>query len=413
LENIKSGVSTAPCSICSQTLSESNFQFQFIDEKLICKSCIERMYVKCNICGLRHKKENTLSDFPFNTGKIVICKPCVEQRFKKCSCCEQFVYINEVHNYNEIAYCQECYRKNFETCPTCNAVFKRGTITRRIHDVHQRKMCDKCWAYYGPILAYNHKPSFDVVGRGPHYLGVELEVEVADHNKAERGLRAAEIMNILGDFAILKEDGSLTVGFEICTVPASLSEHRAIWNKFFDAVPQNLMSYNAEKCGLHVHCSRRPLTVLAVAKAVVFVNDPANKQFIELIACRPPNKYCLIKNKRYWSVNERETGGRDDRFEAINLINKETIEFRIFRGTLNRSSFFKALEFCAAMVSFCMCAKHSVKDCRKLENFIKFVSESRKEYPYLYAFIASRWLKQPDDKWITEHGFGTAFKGER
>jgi hypothetical protein len=99
-------------------------------------------------------------------------------------------------------------------------------------------------------------------------------------------------------------------------------------------------------------------------------------------------------------------GRHEDRHEAINLMNKETVEFRIFKGTLKPQSFFKALEFCDALLHFCLLGNNSISYCKSVPNFIKYVEENRKDYPHLWAFICAKWLKQNND-WAKKYGFGT------
>jgi hypothetical protein len=266
--------------------------------------------------------------------------------------------------------------------------------------------CDKCFVFYGPIKIYEEKPKIEFQGKPPHYYGIELEVELQNQKREERGAKAQEVINLFDDFAIVKEDGSLTCGFEICTKPASKEEHIIRWNKFFDHLPDNLVSFNSERgnCGLHIHCSKKPLSLLSIAKMVVFINDEKNQPHIETIAGRRSGNYSCICKKAYGTVKRIGYLNRGDRYEAINLVNHDTIEFRIFKGTLKRESFFKAIEFCDSLIQFCMMGNNGITYCKSWDNYVNYVSERNKDYPHLYAFICAKFLKQ-ENKLTKKFGF--------
>jgi len=141
---------------------------------------------------------------------------------------------------------------------------------------------------------------------------------------------------------------------------------------------------------------------------LVFVNDANNKGFIECIAGRTANNYCKIQKKKHGDA-QRPGHQHEDRHEAINLMNPHTIEFRIFKGTLKRQSFFKALEFCDALIHFCLLGQNSIKHCRSVKNFIQYVDENKKTYPHLWAFICVKFKSSDEEskKWINKYGFGS------
>jgi hypothetical protein len=189
---------------------------------------------------------------------------------------------------------------------------------------------------------------------------------------------------------ITKEDGSLSFGYEICTRPASYDEHRKAWEPVFQLKDvgrlNGMVSYSNDNCGLHVHVSREGITQHAIALMVCFTNLPKNRRFVQVIANRAPNRYTQFKAKRMsnaaWSTN--------DKYEAVNLNHPETIEFRIFKGTMRRSSFFKALEFVTALTDFCM-STYNTRIALSVSAFIRYVKSNETKYRYLSAYIDNRW----------------------
>src|SRR6266404_5801356 len=84
------------------------------------------------------------------------------------------------------------------------------------------------------IQTWVDKPNLIPLGKKSFYdyfLGVELEVEVK--NPVFREDTAQSVCGLLKDFIIVKADASLKYGFEICTRPADLQEHKTNWKTFF------------------------------------------------------------------------------------------------------------------------------------------------------------------------------------
>jgi len=83
----------------------------------------------------------------------------------------------------------------------------------------------------------------------------------------------------------------------------------------------------------------------------------------------------------YKVKNAKKDKGGHSRYTAINICNTNTIEIRIFRGTLAPGSFFKNIEFCAALFEFTRDNKNT-----DLNNFKQFI-QNRAEFKNLAKFI--------------------------
>jgi hypothetical protein len=203
-------------------------------------------------------------------------------------------------------------------------------------------------------------------------------------------------------FAITKSDGSLSNGFEICTRPASLEAHRENWSAFFGrqsngdrCAIRTLISHDASSCGLHIHASRAPLSETAIATIVCFINLPRNARFIACVAGRDANTYCKMKRKRFANAHV-PTG---DKYEAVNLNHRNTIEFRSFKGTLKKATFFKSLEFVDALIHFVTSGnEYTLRSKMSAKVFVHYVRRNAHKWPILWAFIQARWKgKTPDN----------------
>jgi hypothetical protein len=237
------------------------------------------------------------------------------------------------------------------------------------------------------IKDYQSKPSFNCLGRSPYgvFFGVELEVEVKDFDKEDK---AHQITDVVNGFAITKHDGSLNYGFEICSSPASLDYHENVWNGFFkEEILEGLKAFGTTTAGMHVHISRAPLSDLQIGKIISFIHNPENAKFIRRIAQRDSNKYNdYSKVKKVSSAHDKYLIN-EARYTAVNLLNKNTVEIRIFKSNLKRESFLKNIEFCAALTAFTWVANCSIKEAQSWRMFAKFVRKNRKFYPRLYSYL--------------------------
>lgn len=309
-----------------------------------CEDCYRRLVVVCCMCGDETDDAQTYN-------RQYYCPTCYEEHFFTCHCCGETVHEDDVSFYSgDHPYCREC-----------------------IVDSHIKP-------YNANVLSCLGK---DYVGKFPKdriLMGVELETE-AEGNFPDTVHRLAETV---GDFCIFKRDGSLSdEGIEIVSLPATLTTHKELWDKFFNRLPQGLVSWTGENCGMHVHVSRKPLGMLRIGKMIVFLNDKNNRSLVTQIAGRYGNDYCVPKQK---SITQVEG---EDRYEMLNLLPTDTVEFRIFRGTLNREHFYANLEFVDSLVRFC--GRESIRRINK-ECYLEYVRKNRKEYPYLVDFLRKRDL---------------------
>lgn len=249
---------------------------------------------------------------------------------------------------------------------------------------------------------YYSKPTFNPVGEAlfREFMGVELEVEVDYKDSTDKETlkkarnRAVYLANKSlnsgenSGFSIIKCDGSLANGFEICSRPASMSLHKTAWNKFFEETPSNVVA--KDTCGMHVHISKEPLSSLQIGKILVFLHSSKNRKFIETIAGRASCHYSDFSSERRLNHALNKYKGSFTHYSAVNLLNPNTIEIRIFKSTVDKTRFFANLEFCHALVKFTFPGTSSITDCSQHSKFIEFVACNRKFYPNLVNFLIEK-----------------------
>jgi len=236
-----------------------------------------------------------------------------------------------------------------------------------------------------------------------YLYGIECETEFTGREDGLRAKLALQAWKALGqDFCIIKHDGSLSgkrdpepgekvrrggdFGFEIVSAPCDIETHRERWRRL-ESMPdyKQLRAWDVGTCGLHIHVSRAPMTSLQICRLSYMINHPKLKGFIEMVAGRAAARYNKFVPKRLPDGTKPNID--KDKYTAINLKHSASIEFRIFRGTVNWRHIIRNLEFVAACVAYCHPADRSLKDLESHEKFVTFISEHRKEWPEL-----NRWL---------------------
>jgi len=232
-------------------------------------------------------------------------------------------------------------------------------------------------------------------------IGLELEVEINDRNNRES--KAQELIDAIQchtdkkgldhRYCQLERDGSLDYGFEIVTGFTGLDVHRKQL-EFFKNQWSGVRSHNTSTCGLHVHICKSDMTLYHGAKLILFINDEKNHSLIKALARRTESGYAKIKNKKdniVWLKNARETRNplnnlNADRYEALNFQNPNTIEFRLFKGTLRYETIQACLEF--SFLSWHFTKDASIKDLT-IEKFLEFINkpENRSDSIYLRSYL--------------------------
>lgn len=275
---------------------------------------------KCYECESR---EN-ITTLTLNENTHNICTSCAEkQSYWTCTFCEEYFGGN-----NGSALCSRCTIEYYCEC---------GEVVTSPED-----FCSSCYERKQKelIRPYSYKPLPIFIGKGPLYLGIELEV-LAD-------LQTASILKIVSSYkAYLKSDSSINGdGFEIVTHPMSLNKQLNFWEEVLVLKKANI--YPHSSCGMHVHVSRKPLSQLQIGKILVFLNNPENNHWVDKIAGRYENTYCFRNEKTLGDVNCPTS-----RYEALNLTNDSTIEFRVFSSTNKYEEIASRIEFCHALTKYC------------------------------------------------------------
>lgn len=260
---------------------------------------------------------------------------------------------------------------------------------------------DAYWTPYGNLLANYHSSrqrGFNVIDspwfqRNRRAFGMELEVQNRTGDLTQKLGKVHEALNHktlqTGEYCYFERDGSIGEGFEIVTQPAGLDVHTERMGAFLTngKLKMGLRSHEGGACGLHVHVGREFLTQGQIYRIQAFLNDVRNESLIRSIARRYDNGYCRFKPHlaKFTIQNKHST----ERYEALNVTNPDTIEFRIFRGSLRYESVMAALEFVNALLTFCTPGEVSLVEFTAL-GFKKWLvrPQNRIDTKYLRSYLA-------------------------
>lgn len=229
------------------------------------------------------------------------------------------------------------------------------------------------------------------------YLGIELEVDGGDEY-CSRGSIVDNIeaqfrpfVNNDDEFIYFEDDGSLSTGFEIITNPATLSFHlknREVWEGVFRYLMENdYRGYNTTTCGLHVHVDKQFFGATeerksrSIENVLTIVDNHWDN--IQIFSRRSHNDIARWADKIHKEPKEvvRDMTERRynlSRYQCVNLVNDNTIEFRVFKSTLNPNSFFASLELVNNICTFAKTKTISQVNEMRWEDLL--CSDNLKEY---------------------------------
>ena len=120
---------------------------------------------------------------------------------------------------------------------------------------------------------------------------------------------------------------------------------------------------------------------------ISFVNHPDNEEFITALARRYAQNYARIGQKKISTAWKSQ----QSRYDAINMEPRQTVEFRLFRGTLKYEAVMASIQFVNALVAYCHDQSGYGFDL-STSSFLKFLDkkEIQKDTKYLRQYIDSR-----------------------
>lgn len=278
-------------------------------------------------------------DVAYPATRGYFCPECAAD-FDECDYCDLWCTTTQRAEDGDYV-CADCaVDYDYGACEACSVLVRHSTRCSD-HDFSDPDSCDEIHDY-----SYKPKPVFH--GTGPCYLGMELEITVPSR---DFGNRAEDATTALGTLGYLKDDASISCGFELVTHPMAYT-----WA--LDSFPWTLLEHLArrgcsgEDNGLHVHISRDAFTgPCHIYRWMKFIHRNASR--VQTLARREDADYAAFTDVERGSVKHTCKGDVDLRRNvAINTQNASTFELRVFAGSLSPQQVQAALAFADASVRY-------------------------------------------------------------
>lgn len=286
--------------------------------------------------------------------------------------------------------CNKCSVKIF-SCSICSEL-TNGRRFATINTKTKAHLCNDCATRKGSanINNHSHRPhplyfANDYVGKNT-YFGWELEVESGNTD-------ISDISNTFRDRRLyFKLDSSINEGVEIVSHPMTFS-YMKTHKEFFVQLLKGLektkcKSADTQTCGMHIHVSKDGVSQMQLWKMLDFFRK--NKKFVYTMSGRTSVKQL----NRYASLGKISKGAQPkmarkfwdgaDKYTAINILPNKTIEFRIFKGTLNPKKFFKNIEFVDSLLEWTR-----VESLRGItaSNYCQYIKDNKRKYPNVLQYM--------------------------
>lgn len=345
----------------------------------VCYDCRDEWFFQCDNCGEWHDADYAVS---INRGEEYWCEECADNYAYQCDDCGEYFTDDRLVSTNDPALCYSCYGSGrWVSCADCGDIIHEDDAYWSDRD--EEYYCRDCIDDHrydeddDIIHEYGYKPEPEIRRRKGEAdteltFGVELEVD-----KGDCATDTAEDVTDAGEGRVYcKRDGSLDSGFEIVSHPGTLAHHmyEMHWSNISRICRKaGFKSHDTTTCGLHVHVGRAQLgedfgaQYDAIANAIILVSSlresivPFTRRqeyALSRWAALPTLDMTLPADElRQQAMQTRYNG----RYQAINLQNDATIEFRIFKGTLNRDTLIASLQLVSNLCKYAM--THTTEEC--------------------------------------------------
>jgi hypothetical protein len=313
------------CANCEEEVLAS--ELIEIGGRLYCSACSDSYIGTCEQCGV----VAIFGDDNYGSTHLILCQACYDEYYTSCSSCDRIISNSDACYFEneDDAYCGDCYSDRCDN-----------------NDEEEETY----------IYNYSFKPKNVLFyGTGKRFYGLELEMDSAGKS-TENARRLLEIGNKNHDHIYIKADSSIDSGFEVVTHAMSLDYHRNHfnWQEILDAaIEMGYRSHKTTTCGLHIHISRAGLgdsydeQEATISRILYFFE----KHFDNLLIFsrrtlanlnRWASRYGYKENP--YEILDHAKKCYNGRYTCVNLLNNDTIEARIFRGSLKLNTLIAAIE---------------------------------------------------------------------
>jgi len=361
----------------------------------VCVDC----HANCGDCGMNFnlRSGNPHADY---AGEV-FCYRCTRNNFITCYHCDDYERDEQAaHVQGGARVCEDCRDNRYTYCDNCDEYINDG------YGDHQ----DSCFES-GQIHSYDYRPvpiflhkqeDYDNASICQHvsngvvrkyrqiaYMGFELEVEYKNQGLLGfgDGVASADIENV----TYLKSDGSLNHGFEMVTHPMTLAwamEHFP-WERIEHLNDGSFSGWDADTAGLHIHVSRDGF--FSYGHQARFIHlITRNQHLFESLAGRSSARWARFDTSNLRNISRKLRHlDSSERYLAVNIQNRNTLEVRIFQSSLKTERIKMCLQLVDASVKYTenlACDDIIAGKAFDSKSFIAWVA-TRPEYEILNSYL--------------------------
>ncbi len=328
---------------------------------------------RCQVCKQYGDKNNcTVSEGAY------LCKTCSELPAPHCSNCDRQLSVIGVNwaDKHTLSYCGNCRY----------ALEQDGTIEFCLDCNEYHTLTFPCLIMKAQIRNYSYQPRKIVKlgrrNRYKFYMGVELELATPVPLEVSKA-----IVNKYPGMFYFKSD-STVAGLECVSMPCARSRWTRFDPSFLAATELGVTAEGAG--GIHVHVDRSGFTSEQIRNMlrlmfrnrddVYTIAERQSDQFARIVD--PDTEYSVLYNLATVILP------RTQRYVALNLGNKKTLEYRIFNSTIKPLNFQKNLDFVCSLWDYTK--EGSLSSEPTWTEFRALVKSEVRYYGHLDKFLTSK-----------------------
>ena len=369
-----------------------------VQDFLICHDCLDNGFVTCEVCGQR-VPEFTMTNI--NHGETRVCASCLRS-FTRCTDCGEYIGTSHVRQvvgqYNSTRNICDVCAENYTECNDCHRYVRNEDV--RYDEEDNVPQCQRCHDLGGAGVIHQYHNGEEYVKRITNdddideklFFGIELEV-AGETKCAKKFLRMFEPNTLQ-----LMYDSSVS-GFEIVTMPMS---YKFLMRQFIPQLKEGLkflIEHNFKGHnygGMHIHISEDAVTKFQAAQLGEILHGNKNdKMTWQKIAQRKQENlhWCSFGcGRKFYDITDDENEKPNvcsGRHTALNhdSTRTHTYEFRIFNSSLRIDRILKNIECVVALLDYTKKYQNKDRPVCNTTDFLRYVVERKIFYPNLSAFL--------------------------
>lgn len=380
------------CDECGEYFDSECYEAENDSDRHICYSGFDWVshepdsWYRCGECDDVHYGEGTWVHNRYG-DEVIVCDSCRDYYYHYCEDCEEWHHENNTRyvDSRDGYVCDECVDDHYIECDGCGRLFREDDDLMHYDEDEERSYCENCWhnhgrnRFTGEVIRRYHggrDDSGDDVGdydmdflvSEKRYINPTIGTELEADEGGKDDDNAREILQTLGEnYCIASEDASLDDGFEIVSCPADLHHHKNTinWEEALAKLRElGYKSHDCGTCGIHTHIDRD-----------FFEDEEKNEVDSKFIVTLQNNFWWLKKFSRrddangtweYCDLNTNNYLHANDKFDkesiknkqfiednktprwchrlSVNVTHTNTVEIRLYRGTLIYETFIATIE---------------------------------------------------------------------